>query len=147
VSRLAIIKGSVAFLAPEIGIVPLSLRPPLIRMRSITPPADLPTHSTDHPSGRAKPNPLQGYCGPNSRSLLRDNSGGIVRSAGMIVRSSGRGAILLAGVLAPVFAFLQAPFGLRLAAPQVLPQGRGEALLSLLLVLARAVGHGGRLRL
>src|SRR5262245_16753324 len=114
-------------------------------MRSITPPAICRRHSTDHPGGRAKPNPLQGYCGPNSSSLLLDNSGGIVRSAGMIVRSSGRGATLLTWV--PVFVSRQASFGLRLAAPQVLPQGRGEALLSLLLVLARTVGHGGRLRL
>src|SRR5262249_39264989 len=37
VSRLAIISGSVAFLAPEIGIEPLSLRPPLMRIRSIAP--------------------------------------------------------------------------------------------------------------
>src|SRR5215813_10176480 len=37
VSRLAIINGSVAFLAPEIGIEPLSLRPPLMRIRSIAP--------------------------------------------------------------------------------------------------------------
>ena len=36
VSRLAIISGKVAFLAPEIGIVPLSRRPPTMRMRSIT---------------------------------------------------------------------------------------------------------------
>src|SRR3984893_9330246 len=33
--RLAIIKGGVAFFAPEIGIVPTSGRPPLIRIRSI----------------------------------------------------------------------------------------------------------------
>src|SRR4051812_19428483 len=35
---LAIISGSVAFLAPEIGIEPLSGRPPTIRMRSICAP-------------------------------------------------------------------------------------------------------------
>ncbi len=35
VSRLAIISGSVAFFAPEIGIVPLRVRPPTIRMRSM----------------------------------------------------------------------------------------------------------------
>src|SRR5690349_4690134 len=35
VSRLAIISGSVAFFAPEIGIVPLRLRPPMMRMRSM----------------------------------------------------------------------------------------------------------------
>src|SRR5580692_3690153 len=35
VRRLAIISGSVAFLAPDIGIVPWSGRPPTIRMRSI----------------------------------------------------------------------------------------------------------------
>src|SRR5216683_1762225 len=35
VSRLAIISGSVAFFAPEIGIAPLSGRPPTMRMRSI----------------------------------------------------------------------------------------------------------------
>src|SRR6266478_2609489 len=38
VSRLAIINGKVAFLAPEIGIVPLSLWPPWMRMRSMPPP-------------------------------------------------------------------------------------------------------------
>src|ERR1700733_1510241 len=38
VSKLAIIKGSVAFFAPEIGIVPLSGRPPTIRIRSILTP-------------------------------------------------------------------------------------------------------------
>src|SRR5262249_39464319 len=37
VRRLAIIKGSVAFLAPEIGMLPLSLRPPAMRMRSMPP--------------------------------------------------------------------------------------------------------------
>src|SRR5215468_7780097 len=37
VSRLAIINGKVAFLAPEIGIVPLSLCPPQMRMRSMPP--------------------------------------------------------------------------------------------------------------
>jgi hypothetical protein len=35
----------------------------------------------------------------------------------MIMRSSGRGATLLAWVLAPVLASRQASFGLRLAAP------------------------------
>ena len=35
VSRLAIISGSAAFLAPEIGIVPLSGTPPVMWMRSI----------------------------------------------------------------------------------------------------------------
>src|SRR5262245_42739318 len=38
VSRLAIISGNAAFLAPEIGIAPWSGRPPTIRMRSITMP-------------------------------------------------------------------------------------------------------------
>src|SRR5947209_19112893 len=33
----AIISGSAAFLAPEIGILPLSLLPPTIRMRSMKP--------------------------------------------------------------------------------------------------------------
>src|SRR5215813_1081759 len=37
VSMLAIINGKVAFLAPEIGIVPLSLCPPQMRMRSMPP--------------------------------------------------------------------------------------------------------------
>ena len=37
-SRLAIINGKAAFLAPEIGIVPDSLRPPEIRMRSMSLP-------------------------------------------------------------------------------------------------------------
>src|SRR5437763_16202150 len=43
VSRLAIINGSAAVFAPEIGMVPLSLRPPLMRMRYMVlapPPAD-----------------------------------------------------------------------------------------------------------
>ena len=35
VRRLAIIRGRVAFLAPEIGIVPSSRRPPTIRIRSM----------------------------------------------------------------------------------------------------------------
>jgi len=34
----AIINGNAAFFAPEIGMVPLSLLPPTIRMRSITNP-------------------------------------------------------------------------------------------------------------
>ena len=38
VSRLAIISGSAAFLAPEIGIVPLSRLPPTILMRSMGQP-------------------------------------------------------------------------------------------------------------
>src|SRR3984957_4179827 len=38
VSRLAIISGSVAFFAPEIGIVPLRGRPPTILMRSMSIP-------------------------------------------------------------------------------------------------------------
>ncbi len=35
VSRLAIISGRVAFLAPEIGMVPLKGLPPTIEMRSM----------------------------------------------------------------------------------------------------------------
>jgi hypothetical protein len=35
VRRLAIISGNVAFFAPEIGIVPFKLRPPMMRMRSM----------------------------------------------------------------------------------------------------------------
>jgi len=42
VSRLAIISGSVAFLAPEIGIVPFRRCPPTIRIRSMLAP---PTYS------------------------------------------------------------------------------------------------------
>ena len=38
-SRPAIISGSAAFFAPEIGMVPLSLLPPTIRMRSMPIPA------------------------------------------------------------------------------------------------------------
>ena len=37
-SRLAIISGSVAFFAPDIGMVPLSGRPPTMRMRSMSRP-------------------------------------------------------------------------------------------------------------
>jgi hypothetical protein len=38
VRRLAIINGSVAFLAPEIGIAPFRRWPPTIRIRSMSPP-------------------------------------------------------------------------------------------------------------
>src|SRR5665213_4109035 len=38
VSRLAIISGRAAFLAPEIGIVPFKRLPPTMRMRSMTSP-------------------------------------------------------------------------------------------------------------
>src|SRR5882757_1584720 len=38
-NRPAIIKGRAAFLAPEIGMVPLSLLPPTMRMRSMPIPA------------------------------------------------------------------------------------------------------------
>src|ERR1700742_227085 len=41
-SRPAIIKGNAAFFAPEIGMVPLSLLPPTMRIRSMPPPACLP---------------------------------------------------------------------------------------------------------
>src|ERR1700733_1135526 len=40
-SRPAIIKGNAAFFAPEIGMVPLSLLPPTIRIRSMPKPACL----------------------------------------------------------------------------------------------------------
>jgi hypothetical protein len=39
VSRLAIISGSAAFLAPEIGIAPWSGAPPVMRMRSMVLPS------------------------------------------------------------------------------------------------------------
>jgi hypothetical protein len=45
---LAIINGKVAFLAPEIGIVPLSLCPPQMRMRSMPP---LPMSGKHAPQG------------------------------------------------------------------------------------------------
>src|SRR2546421_7008484 len=61
VSRLAIISGRVAFLAPEIGIVPFSGLPPTMRMRSMEFPV--------YPAGL-------------SVLLVRDNSGGIVRFRG-----------------------------------------------------------------
>src|SRR5438874_420215 len=37
----AVISGSAAFFAPEIAIVPLSLLPPVMRMRSMLPPSKL----------------------------------------------------------------------------------------------------------
>src|ERR1700722_739305 len=43
-SRPAIIKGKAAFFAPEIGMVPLSLLPPTIRIRSMPKPALFAAH-------------------------------------------------------------------------------------------------------
>ena len=55
VSRLAIISGSVAFFAPEIGIVPSRRRPPTMRMRSITtpPPRPVPDRPPPYPPPQA----------------------------------------------------------------------------------------------
>src|SRR4051794_31996550 len=41
VNKPAIISGSAAFLAPEIGMVPLSVLPPTIRIRSMPFPAEI----------------------------------------------------------------------------------------------------------
>src|ERR1044071_2032312 len=58
VSRLAIISGSVAFLAPEIGMTPLSFCPPTIRMRSILAPDNNDRDYHPHGPNAAKVRPL-----------------------------------------------------------------------------------------
>src|SRR5215472_2422727 len=97
VSRLAIINGKVAFLAPEIGIVPLSLCPPQMRMRSMPP---LPM------SGKHAP---QGASAPLALLFMPGNSGGIVGLGGVRRARADRAGL-----------------GLGLATLEILPQRRAQ---------------------
>src|SRR5262245_20019034 len=125
VSRLAIINGKVAFLAPEIGIDPTSLWPPLMRMRSMPPP-------------RLPPRVKERRAAALAALLIGANSGRIVGFCGGLA-AAGRGAAL----------------GLRLAPLEILPQGRAQAAMPPglfhalgrlgLLILGPSV-HGPRLR-
>src|SRR5215813_15473312 len=78
VSRLAIISGKVAFFAPEIGLAPLSLCPPQMRMRSM--PRLLsgkrPHHAATMQKSLDRP---RGGVASNALLILPGNSGGIVR--------------------------------------------------------------------
>src|SRR3954469_9160693 len=109
VRRLAIINGSVAFLAPEIGIVPVSGLPPTMRIRSICEyrprlwtPLGIPNEFASSPYG-----PKNQY-GNSAFMLVVANSAGI----GARRRLAGR---LLASVR-PLPRLLLAPL-------EVFPQG------------------------
>src|SRR5215470_10339978 len=128
VSRLAIISGSVAFLAPEIGIVPLSRRPPTMRMRSMwpwllalarvfAPKLVAPAAARSAPKRRPKTQSRRGITAKVRTTL----SGRLRFVLGFRPRRANRRGVALApraagGVLAPA--------GLGLAAPEVFPQGR-----------------------
>src|SRR6185312_3207675 len=67
VSRPAIISGSAAFFAPEIAMVPLSLLPPTMRMRSITIPTVLCIKYTVNEAVMAKARKLRLFDGVSRR--------------------------------------------------------------------------------
>src|SRR3954451_11048576 len=62
VNKPAIIKGSAAFFAPEIGMVPLSLAPPTMRIRSMPIPFAKPKYRARGPLWQ-KPRPLRRFDG------------------------------------------------------------------------------------
>src|SRR5215831_16415145 len=113
VSKLAIINGKVAFFAPEIGIVPLSLWPPWMRMRSMPPPR-LPANArcSMNRGGRARNARTRRKVAAPGLALLfmPANSGGIV----------GLGGPCRAGAR-------RAGFRLGLAPLEILPQRRAQA--------------------
>src|SRR3984893_17817077 len=125
VSMLAIINGKVAFLATEIGIVPLSIWPPQMRTRSMPPPpvsgktprAPRCTKARDRPRV-----PAPGL----ALLFMPDNSGGIVGLGGADrVWAAGAG------------------FRLDLAPLEILPQRRPQApLLPRLLRALSPLVHG-----
>ena len=102
---LAIISGSVAFLAPEIGIVPFSGLPPTMRMRSMKVPVGGLTWPV-YPLSLSAANPAESW---GSRRFLA-------------FRPAAR---------------------LRLAALEVFPQRRLQALLAPLFFRFRPVLHAG----
>src|SRR6266566_2385352 len=129
VSKLAIINGKVAFLAPEIGIVPLSLWPPWMRMRSMPPPPcpanatmlhEPRRHDAEKPTRRKAAAPSLAFL------FMPGNSGGIVGLRGAR-RAGGR----------------RAGFGLGLATLEILPQRRAQTpLLAHLLRALSPLVHG-----
>src|SRR5215831_6569588 len=117
VSRLAIINGKVAFLAPEIGIVPLSLCPPQMRMRSMPP---LPMSGKPAPQGRQR---------ALAFLFMPGNSGGIVGLGGVRRARADR-----------------AGFRLGLATLEILPQRRAQTpLLPHLLRALSPLVHGRKI--
>src|SRR6516162_391976 len=124
VSKLAIINGKVAFLAPEIGIVPLSLWPPQMRMRSMPPPPV--SGKTPRAPRYTKARDRLKVPAGLALSFMPGNSGGIVGLGGAYrVGAAGAG------------------FRLDLAPLEILPQRRPQAplLLHLLCALSPLV-HG-----
>ncbi len=123
VSRLAIISGSVAFLAPDIGIVPLSRCPPTMRIRSMLAPLARPVYRSPiygPPAGLpAKPNMSEGYH-PRRRKLRRKSDAHAVQLG--LRRPGRRFSCALA------FRLRAARPLLRLAPPQVFPQRRRQPL-------------------
>ena len=113
VSRLAIISGSVAFLAPEIGIVPLSVLA-ADDANAIHAPlpgsGERPPTIYGHLAAEQKPEPAAGLPRGLAALLILANSGGIVGSRRRSARAVGG----------------RAAFGLRLAALEIFPQRRGE---------------------
>src|SRR5262245_55707253 len=108
VRRLAIISGSAAFLAPEIGIVPCNGRPPTMRMRSMSPHLLEPAPAALVP-GAPTATPLGvtvWFVGWKSGGIGSRRDGGVRALRGR----PGLGP----------------PLGLRLAAPEVFPQGRAQ---------------------
>src|SRR5262245_15764614 len=126
VSRLAIINGRVAFLAPEIGIVPLSLWPPLIRIRSMPPPRVRRFAADAEQLQVCGKWAAPSLAGP----LILGNSGGIVSCGGVIPGLRGR-----------------ASFGLGLAALEIFPQRSAQTPLAPRLFGGLGtIVHGARLR-
>src|SRR6266446_238913 len=128
VSRLAIINGKVAFLAPEIGIVPLSLWPPWMRMRSMPPPPVSGKAPRVPRCTKARDRPKVPAPGL-ALSFMPDNSGGIVGlGGGRHVGAAGAG------------------FRLDLASLEILPQRGPQApLLPHLLRALSPLVHGRKI--
>src|SRR5579863_4312443 len=109
----AIIKGSVAFFAPEIGMVPSRRRPPTIRIRSILPPRPKP----DEPC-------RTNHAGPAQELALISASIAAEVGTALLQCGIGRGSFLVAVAAAGQFATLD----LRFALFQVFAERRRQPL-------------------
>ncbi len=120
VSRLAIISGSVAFFAPEIGMVPFSRAPPTMRIRSIFAPPLRPCRPAACSGGLWTPG------GPAAKPIIVAQLASSF--AARMRRKSGPGPSLALGPGLRFPArlvrrlFLAAAAHLRLAPAQILPE-------------------------
>jgi hypothetical protein len=94
----------------------------------------------DYPGGARKTPPGAIAVGNPGVLLVLADSGGIVGLAAALLRMAG------VCLQTPLVMSRSPPFGLRLAAAQVLPQRRRKALPMAILLLARTVDHVERLR-